>query len=90
MSTLKLKMLPDRETSKITFAANAELRKLLEAYAELYAKQYGKRETAADLIPYMLEAFISSDRQFRRAVSRRNKPSAGHVERQQEPRPQKT
>ncbi|MCP4088442.1 MAG: DUF2274 domain-containing protein [Gammaproteobacteria bacterium] len=32
---------------------------LLEEYAILYEKAYGERETADDLIPFMLEAYIN-------------------------------
>ncbi|WP_419906505.1 DUF2274 domain-containing protein [Hoeflea sp.] len=65
MSPLKLKKLPNRETAKITFTASADLQQMLEAYASLYEAEYGERETIIDLIPYMLETFIDSDRNFR-------------------------
>lgn len=65
MSPLKLGKLPDRETTKITFAATTELGKLLEEYAQAYEAQYGKKETVSDLIPHMVEAFIKGDRSFR-------------------------
>ena len=66
MAPLKLGKLPDRETTKITFTANAELAALLDEYAIAYEREYGQKETIADLIPRMLEAFIRSDRGFRR------------------------
>ena len=66
MSPLKLGKLPDRETVKITFAASTELNRLLEVYAQAYESEYGQRETVSDLIPHMLEAFIKTDRGFRR------------------------
>jgi hypothetical protein len=79
MSPLKLKMLPDRETTKVTFTASAELRQLLQAYAQLYSKEYGKREAVEDLIPFMLEAFINTDGAFRQLLrktnERKSKPS---------------
>lgn len=65
MSPLKLGKLPDRETVKITFTASTELNRLLEAYAQAYESEYGQKETIADLIPHMLEAFIKADRGFR-------------------------
>lgn len=68
MSPLKLKKLPNRETAKITFTASVDLRQMLEAYAKLYEVEYGEREAIADLIPYILEAYVSSDRQFRKAT----------------------
>ncbi len=67
MASLKLSKLPDRKITKITFSASVQLSSLLEEYAALYEAAYGKRETAADLIPFMLEAFIKSDVSFRKA-----------------------
>ena len=68
MSPLKLPKLPDRETTKLSFAASAELKKQLDAYAALYAREYGRREQLTDLIPFMLEAFLASDREFQKAM----------------------
>jgi hypothetical protein len=65
--TLKLDKLPDRESVKITFMADAELKSALNDYAELYRRAYGQKESVADLIPFMLEAFINADPGFKRA-----------------------
>ena len=65
--TLKLDKLPDREAVKITFTASPELKAELNAYAEVYRRAYGQKESVADLIPYMLEAFMAGDGGFRRA-----------------------
>lgn len=67
MAGLKLGKLPDRETTKITFTASAELNRLLITYASAYEAEYGLRESITDLIPHMLEAFINADRGFRKA-----------------------
>jgi hypothetical protein len=40
-------------------------RRLLE-YADFYAETYGSREEVAELIPFMLEAFLDGDADFRR------------------------
>jgi len=48
------------------------LREDLDRYAALHAQTYGEAVDAAALIPYMLEAFIASDRGFRRG----DKPKA--------------
>ncbi|MBL4891022.1 MAG: DUF2274 domain-containing protein [Rhizobiaceae bacterium] len=68
MANLKLGKLPDRETTKITFTASAELKRLLEEYSALYEKTYGNQETVTNLIPFMLEAFIKSDVRFRKTL----------------------
>ncbi len=65
--TLKLDKLPDRETAKITFTADADLKAALNDYAEIYRQTYGKNESVAELIPYMLDAFMNADPGFKRA-----------------------
>ena len=65
--TLKLDRLPDREAAKITFTANPELKAALADYAEIYRRTYGSKETVAELIPFMLEAFMAADHGFKRA-----------------------
>ena len=65
--TLKLDKLPDREAAKITFTASPELKAALTDYAEIYRRTYGHKEGVADLIPFMLEAFMNADPGFKRA-----------------------
>lgn len=66
MAPLKLGKLPDRETTRITFTASAELKVLLADYTSAYEREYGRKEAVTDLIPHMLEAFINGDRSFRK------------------------
>ncbi len=65
--TLKLDKLPDRDPAKITFTASPELKAALSDYAEIYRRTYGHKEGVADLIPFMLEAFMNADPGFKRA-----------------------
>jgi hypothetical protein len=65
--TLKLDRLPDREAVKITFTADADLKAALNDYAEIYRRTYGQKETVAELIPFMLTAFMEADPGFKRA-----------------------
>ncbi len=65
--SLKLEKLPDRDPVKITFTASPELKLALSDYAELYRCAYGKEESIADLIPFMLEAFMNADQGFKRS-----------------------
>ena len=65
--TLKLGQLPDRESAKITFTADADLKAALNDYAEIYRQTYGQNEGVAELIPYMLDAFMNADPGFKRA-----------------------
>lgn len=64
---LRLDRLPDREAVKITFTASPELKAALNDYAEAYRRTYGRKEGLADLIPFMLEAFMNGDAGFKRA-----------------------
>lgn len=64
---LKLGQLPERVPVKITVAVSPDLKKALDDYAAIYASTYGHNESVAELIPYMLDAFLSGDGGFREA-----------------------
>jgi hypothetical protein len=68
MAELKLSRLPERTPVNITFKASPELDLKLRQYAGLYRATYGQAEAVADLVPFMLEAFLESDRGFAKAV----------------------
>lgn len=65
--TLKLDKLPDRQPVKMTFTASPQLRADLDAYADIYRRSYGQKETVQELIPFMLGAFMNADSGFKRA-----------------------
>jgi hypothetical protein len=67
MSELKLAKLPDRTPTKITITVSAESNQCRLEYTEIYRSTYGADEPVAELIPFMLEAFLASDREFARA-----------------------
>ncbi len=71
---LKLPKLPDRTPVKLTIILNPELHKRLQSYAALYRDTYGTTEPVADLIPYMLDAFLDSDRAYAKA-QQQDRPS---------------
>ncbi|MQP68599.1 DUF2274 domain-containing protein [Niveispirillum sp. SYP-B3756] len=71
---LKLPKLPDRTPVKLTVTLNPELHQRLQSYAALYRDTYGTTEPVADLIPYMLDAFLDSDRAYARA-QKEDRPS---------------
>jgi len=64
---IKLGRLPDRNTVKISFTASPELKSALGDYAEIYSRTYDQKEGVAELIPFMLEAFLNADHGFKRA-----------------------
>lgn len=67
MPDLKLGKLPDRTPVKITITVGPDLNQALREYAEMYRSAYGEAETIAELIPFMLGAFLDSDRGFAKA-----------------------
>ncbi|HVJ34870.1 MAG TPA: DUF2274 domain-containing protein [Terriglobia bacterium] len=67
MPNLKLRKLPDRTPIKYTIALMPELGCKLKDYAALYRQEYGELEAIETLIPYMLDAFLESDRDFIKA-----------------------
>ncbi|MBB6255432.1 DUF2274 domain-containing protein [Nitrospirillum iridis] len=69
---LKLAKLPDRSPVRLTVTLTPDLNERLLGYAALYRATYGEAETVTDLIPYMLDAFLASDRAY--AKARREDP----------------
>ena len=67
MANLKLDKLPNRTPAKITITVGADLNQALRDYAALYRATYGESESVAELIPFMLEVFLESDRAFAKA-----------------------
>lgn len=65
MNALKLAQLPDRIPIKLAITVQPDLKKALDDYALLYARNYGAEESVVELIPYMLEAFLKADTAFR-------------------------
>ncbi|HUZ72349.1 MAG TPA: DUF2274 domain-containing protein [Stellaceae bacterium] len=67
MTELKLAKLPDRTPARITITVSPELNQALRQYAGIYRATYGETESVAELIPFMLGAFLDSDRGFTKA-----------------------
>lgn len=70
MAELKLARLPDRTPIKLTITVGAELHQSLKEYADLYQATYGVTEQVIDLIPFILEAFLQSDKGFAKQAKR--------------------
>lgn len=66
---MKLAKLPDRTSVKMGIVFTPNLAQRLREYADFYAETYGNKEEVADLIPFMLEAFLDRDRAFKRKKS---------------------
>jgi hypothetical protein len=74
---LRLSKLPDRTPVKISISVPPELHAALAAYADTYQAAYGSAESIAELIPYMVAAFIESDNGFKKARRDRQAASGG-------------
>lgn len=77
MPELRLSKLPDRTPVKISISVTPDLHAALTAYADTYQATYGSAESVAELIPYMLTAFIESDGWFRKARRGLDTPDTG-------------
>jgi hypothetical protein len=69
MPDLKIGRLPDRTLVKYTFSAWPELSVAIEQYAEAYRQTYGQAEPVAELLPFMVEGFLKSDRTYLKVLS---------------------
>lgn len=80
MPALKLARLPARIPVRLTISVTPDLHRTLESYAECYRQAYGETEKVADLIPFMLEAFLVSDKDFAKARRDMELKVTGEVE----------
>lgn len=76
---MKLAKLPDRTPVKMTIVLTPSLAQRLREYAAFYAETYGSKEDVAELLPFMLEAFLDSDADFRKGSKKRHAESMGVV-----------
>ena len=63
---MKLAKLPDRTPVKMNIGLMPDLAQRLRDYAAFYTETYGKKEEVAELIPFMLEAFLEGDAAFKK------------------------
>jgi hypothetical protein len=71
---MKLSKLPDRTPVKLSTTLTPALAARLRDYAEFYAETYGTREEVADLVPFILEAFLDGDADFKKWKKRAKSP----------------
>ncbi|GAA0547406.1 hypothetical protein FHS83_000864 [Rhizomicrobium palustre] len=66
---LKLSKLPDRMPVSLKITLKPDLHRRLLQYAECYRATYGgEGEPVDELIPFIIEAFLDSDRAFAKAM----------------------
>src|SRR3546814_16931610 len=83
MADLKLPKLPDRTPVKIGISVMPDVFEALNAYADAYEASYGRRESVPDLIPFIPDSLLASDRSFSRP--RRTQPHGARAPRFQRP-----
>ncbi|MBR0713951.1 DUF2274 domain-containing protein [Bradyrhizobium liaoningense] len=69
---MKLAKLPDRTPVKMSVVLTPSLAQRLREYSVFYAETYGNKEEVTELIPFMLEAFLDSDADFKRGGKKRH------------------
>lgn len=74
---MKLAKLPDRTPVKMTIVLTPSLAQRLREYAAFYAEIYGNKEEVTELIPFMLEAFLDGDAEFKKGSKKRHAESMG-------------
>ena len=65
--TLKLPKIVTHKPVKVPVSLPHELNADLEAYAVIYEKTYGEKQSIGALIPSMLAGFLASDVGFKKA-----------------------
>ena len=73
--SLKLGPLPDATPVKLTITVDPATNADLELYARVYEEAYKEKTSVLALIPSMLEAFLASDRGFKKARKTRTSPT---------------
>ena len=65
--SLKIGRLPDTTPIKLGIEVDPEIHADLELYAKLYERAYAAKVEVKELIPSMLQTFLSSDSGFKKA-----------------------
>lgn len=65
--SLKLGPIPDRNPVKLNIVLSPDVHEALSDYACVYSREYGTEAPIADLAALMIERFLESDTQFKRA-----------------------
>lgn len=65
--SLKLGPIPDRNPVKMSIALPPDVHDALSDYAAIYKRDYGSEATVSELGALMIEKFLDSDSQFKRA-----------------------
>ncbi len=73
---MKLDKLPDRTPVKLSVSFAPDDHADLALYADMYAKAYGEAAAPAELVPFIVRAFLAGDPAFKRAKKSADASSA--------------
>lgn len=65
--SLKIGAIPDRTPIKLSLSLSPDVHDALQDYASIHAKEFGQNAQVTDLAALMIERFLASDTQFKRA-----------------------
>lgn len=65
--SLKIGAIPDRTPVKLSLSLSPDVHDALQDYASIHEKEFGQQAPVADLAVLMIERFLASDAQFKRA-----------------------
>lgn len=65
--SLKIGAIPDRTPVKLSLSLSPDVHDALQDYASIHAKEFSQNAQVTDLAALMIERFLESDAQFKRA-----------------------
>jgi len=73
---LKIGAIPERKPVKITVSLPPDIGDALDDYAEIHAREFGRKTPVGELAALMIEQFLNSDAAFKRARKSLRKPES--------------
>ncbi|MEZ5897231.1 MAG: DUF2274 domain-containing protein [Parvularculaceae bacterium] len=75
--SLKIGAIPERKPVKISASLPPDVADALNDYAEIHAREFGRKTPIGELAALMIERFLNSDTAFKRARKSLRKPDSG-------------
>ena len=74
--TLKIGAIPTRKPMKLAVSLPPDVGDALDDYAEIHAREFGRKTPVGELAALMIERFLNSDAAFKRARKSFRKPES--------------
>ena len=75
--SLKIGAIPERKQVKISASLPPDVADALYDYAEIHAREFGRKTPISELAALMIERFLDSDAAFKRARKSLRMPDSG-------------